>query len=95
MFIVVIRLNNSDTSYVMFIVLKWLLSSHGSMTRMALYGTCCGDLIILCSMYNLNVSRIVLNVNYVYITFKYTRFTINKYLEHVQYKLTNRRSCKI
>ena len=29
----VIRLNNSDTSYVIFIVLKWLLSSNGSMTR--------------------------------------------------------------
>ena len=31
--IMVIRLNNSDTSYVIFIVLKWLLSSDGSMTR--------------------------------------------------------------
>ena len=29
----VIRLNNSDTSYVIFIVLKWLLSSNGSVTR--------------------------------------------------------------
>ena len=28
-----IRLNGSDTSYVIFIVLKWLLSSNGSMTR--------------------------------------------------------------
>ena len=59
---------------------------------MALYGTYCGDLVILCSMYSLNVSRIVFNVNYVYITLEYTRFTINKYLGHFQYKLTNRRS---
>jgi len=29
----------------------------------------------------------VFDVNYVYITFKYIRFTINKYLGHVQYKL--------
>ena len=28
----VIRLNNFDTSYVIFFVLKWLLSSNGSMT---------------------------------------------------------------
>ena len=33
MFIVVIHLNNSDSSYVIFIVLKWLSSSSGSMTR--------------------------------------------------------------
>ena len=28
-----IRLKNSDTSYVIFIVLKWLLSTTGSITR--------------------------------------------------------------
>ena len=33
MSIVVVHLNNSDTSYVIFIVLKWVLSSNGSMTR--------------------------------------------------------------
>ena len=29
----VIRLNDADTSYELFIVLKWLLSSNGSITR--------------------------------------------------------------
>ena len=32
-FIMVICLNGSDTSYVIFIVLKWLLSSNGFITR--------------------------------------------------------------
>ena len=32
-FIMVIRLNKYDTSYVIFLVLKYLLSSNGSLTR--------------------------------------------------------------
>ena len=45
-------------------------------------------------MVPLNLSRIVFDVNYVYITFKYTRFNIDKYLEYFKYKLINGRYVK-
>ena len=52
----VIRLNNSDTSYVIFIVFKELLSSVGSMTRtylMAVFWSETGtDFIFLILNYN-------------------------------------------